>query len=364
MILKFIKFIYRFTWLKYKEASRYAKQFNRSPFFFLRSKSFLFFLFKIKKDKMPFPFYIQVEPTTRCNLKCPYCTRNSYSKEDLKSDIDINSILNFIKKSPLRVLKIQGMGEPFAYKYLEEICIAAKRKNIALETTTNGTTLLRNPDHIHILINYFDIVNISIDAGNKETFELNRVGAKYEDVLEGIKILVNKRNETKSRLRIRAAFVLTESNYNEIPDFVKTMKQIGVESCGFPEVENWKIPTDLDYEIYSSYYVNYIEKRPQIQKFIKSNFSTEEIHEHGLDYQLYRGKRKGNCDWMFYKGFITESGNLTPCCIRMENKYSIEKNKSIIDNDFEESWNTGNAAEFRQSHLNNTPNVYCDNCPG
>ncbi len=310
---------------------------------------------------MPLPYYVQVEPTTRCNLKCPYCTRSTYNKEDLKADLDESFIDLVLKNKNLRILKIQGMGEPFAYKNLEKIVKKAKNKGLVLETTTNGTTLLNNFKDRKLLLENFDIVNISIDAGTKETFEEYSTGANFEKVIDGISLLNMERIKSNSKLQIIAAFVITHQNFKEIPIFINMMKNIGIKKLGFPEIENWKIPSDLDYKYYADQHMEYLNKRIEIEGYLRKELGSELLGYPNLLWTLKRGPRKGNCDWGFYNAFYTESGLLTPCCIRMENKYALNPKNDLT---LEDNWNSVELQEFRLSHLNNLKNIYCDNCPG
>ena len=85
-----------------------------------------------------------IEPTTRCNLKCPGCYRGAdkddhvpytLSLEEVKSQIDW-----FIKNRNIHTLSISG-GEPLLYKYLKEVVEYATSKNIRTMIYTNGLSL-------------------------------------------------------------------------------------------------------------------------------------------------------------------------------------------------------------------------------
>lgn len=85
-----------------------------------------------------------IEPTTRCNLKCPGCYRGAdkadhlpytLSLEEVKAQIDW-----LIEKRNIHTLSISG-GEPLLYKHLIEVVEYATEKNIRTMIYSNGLSL-------------------------------------------------------------------------------------------------------------------------------------------------------------------------------------------------------------------------------
>ncbi|MBN2893309.1 MAG: radical SAM protein [Bacteroidales bacterium] len=85
-----------------------------------------------------------IEPTTRCNLKCPGCYRGAdkddhipytLSLEEVKSQIDW-----FIENRNIHTLSISG-GEPLLYKHINEVVEYATSKKLRTMIYTNGLSL-------------------------------------------------------------------------------------------------------------------------------------------------------------------------------------------------------------------------------
>ena len=64
---------------------------------------------------------------------------------------------------------------------------------------------------------------------------------------------------------------------------------------------------------------------------------------------------------MFDSAYVTFDGYLTPCCVR-PNRHVFNLG-NIASSRFEEVWNGSAAREFRNTHLQRTPNKVCDQCP-
>lgn len=132
----------------------------------LPTYSEIFQALRIKKEKMPLPTFVQLEPTTRCNLRCIMCTRCTLNPKRLNKDLTLEDFKKIIKQIPtLRGIKIQGMGEPFLNPELHDILEFGINHGIKFTTITNGTVLDKNIE----LIKYFDEIRVSIDTTNRET---------------------------------------------------------------------------------------------------------------------------------------------------------------------------------------------------
>jgi len=69
----------------------------------------------IKKEKMPLPTFIQLEPTTKCNYKCIMCSRSSLSPSRLNRDMSLSEFKFIIDQIPsLKSVHLQGLGEPIS----------------------------------------------------------------------------------------------------------------------------------------------------------------------------------------------------------------------------------------------------------
>lgn len=350
-------YVYFFIKCHYK-----AKTLNKKTHNLLFNKSFFYEHFKIKKSRMPLPYFVHFEPTTRCNLSCVFCTRGTLSPENLKTDIDLDLVKHLIKSNPnILMIKIQGLGEPLMAKNFPELVSYIHEKGISMETFTNGTTLKKNKNHREILLKYFSDVFISIDSINQENADKLREGSKINDILQGLETLVNERNNSKSKLKIKVNMVLSLLNYKEVKEVIEKMNAIGVDAIGLHEMDNLKTPEDPDWLKNHIEVIQFRERRKDVLATLS------EINPNNYNSEIYNLEQqqsshyKGNCDWGFYRTFITANGHLTPCCKRMEDNQKITINP--LNENFSELWNNEDFINFRKSHLHNLRNSLCDYCP-
>ena len=94
---------------------------------------------------------LYIEPTTKCNLNCKMCFRNTWFDEpicELSLD-DYRHVLATMPKS-VETVFFGGMGEPLFHPDILEMIKLAADKGLDVELLTNGTLL--NEDMINGLI--------------------------------------------------------------------------------------------------------------------------------------------------------------------------------------------------------------------
>jgi radical SAM protein with 4Fe4S-binding SPASM domain len=192
------------------------------------------------------PEYIQIESSTKCNLRCRTCIRS----EKENCDIDLvffRSIINQLRRSRFGTLQVDltGVGEPLLNPNLISMIKYAKRGGFKVGFTSNLTIL--NESMAEELVNTnLDYLYVSFDGATKETFEKLRVGANFEKVISNIEFLLKKRTERKkSELLVKLTATVSYGNSKEILDLVKIAEDLGVNSINFnrqiiPGKEHWK----------------------------------------------------------------------------------------------------------------------------
>jgi len=192
------------------------------------------------------PDYIQIESTTRCNLKCKTCIRSA--KENYDMDFDLfKSIINQLRWSRFGTQQVDltGVGEPLLNSNLVSMVEYAKRGSFKVGFTTNLTTL--NESMAEKLINTnLDYIYVSFDGATKKTFEKLRVGANFEKVISNIEMFLKKRNEKNKSLPIvKLTATVSYDNSEEILGLIKIAENLKVNSINFnrqiiPGKEHWK----------------------------------------------------------------------------------------------------------------------------
>lgn len=304
---------------------------------------------------MPLPTYAQIEVTTRCNFRCGTCSRESLPKNRLNRDMTLDEFKHIHSQiNTLKTVKLQGLGEPFLNKYLDEILDYCKSMQIECTTICNGSIF----PSLETLSKFSNII-ISIDSANKDTFETYRSGGNLNKIIENIKQVIQyKKDGLLNNTTFRINSVLTHLNYQEIEDIYKLACELDVYKLEFVEVENWYIESQAEY-LPS---LDFIKESRKMSSKIKSKIDALSITNMPIRVgHIQSSTRKSTCNWPFNNVFITVDGFVTPCCIRMDpNVFNFG---NIYENNFSDIWNGDKYVSFREANLTNLKNIVCDNCP-
>ena len=167
-----------------------------------------------------------------CNLKCPSCRSslvpndNEASPENIKKE----QILNFIElkyAKSVKKLLITGSGDPFYSKIYRNYLInfnKNKYPNIEkIHLITNAQLLNKKIWENMASRSLVESIEISIDAGTKETYEkITRLGGHWETLIDNLKYI----SSSKDIKFLLVSMVVSEKNYSEMRIFYDLMMSI------------------------------------------------------------------------------------------------------------------------------------------
>lgn len=195
-------------------------------------------LILLRSLRLP-PSWIQVETTTKCNLRCKTCLR-THTHPDLSNDMSLKVFKLIVNNSVGSILvkptiKLIGLGEPLLNPHITSMVKYAKRKGLEVELLSNLT--IADPRIWKELIDArLDSLAVSLDAGSPETFEEIRVGAKFEDVVSNIRQLIKTRDDMNSpKPRVFFRSTISNENAHEISAISKLPEKIGVDRAIFSD---------------------------------------------------------------------------------------------------------------------------------
>ena len=302
-----------------------------------------------------FPEYIQIEPTTRCNCSCVYCARQSLSPSMLNKDLNFTSFKKIIAALPqIKVIHLQGMGEPLLNRYLKDILPYGTSKGIVFTTNTNALNI--NKSNLDLILTHFQTINISFDSVDKENFEFLRRGSSYEKVLENIKQIVAHKKKCGYQTEIACFLVLTLFNYKELPAFIKVCEELGViikigEVVATPEpVSRSKRYSDIKM-IFDKTNQILVQARKIVEK-----------HQGKSKVYYWRGEQRTQCKRPYQAVYITVDGFVTPCCMYFDSR--VLNFGNIFKESFQDIWNSQRFKTFRKKLMTTVNNSYplCRSC--
>jgi MoaA/NifB/PqqE/SkfB family radical SAM enzyme len=181
------------------------------------------------------PFEVQFSAEHRCNLRCIQCGATVERNHDIVPLMDrrlpIRALERFKKLASAQPvfewLSLTGSGEPLIAPDFPAILELACGHHYTVAFNTNGTLWTREIAERVVDLGVTEVL-FSIDGGCKETFERIRVNAKWEKVLDAVRMLVAVRRE-KGRSKPKIAFSsnFMRQNIEELPAIVDLAAELG-----------------------------------------------------------------------------------------------------------------------------------------
>lgn len=167
---------------------------------------------------------MHLEMTSRCALKCPRCPRTMYPGSYKITELDLE-ILKKVLADPLlqpRALFVLAgnYGDAIYHSDLPLAVKLIKEKGFLIELETNGTgrSIAWWKELIEPLTKE-DCITFSID-GLADTLTKYRVGARWNDIMEGIQVC-------RDRVTLKWKFILFRHNQHQISEAENLSKQLG-----------------------------------------------------------------------------------------------------------------------------------------
>lgn len=181
-----------------------------------------------------YPLHLDIESTSVCNLKCPFCAR-TYSRWGGKKDgfMDMNLYKRIIDQAVdngLFAIKLSLRGEPLLHPQIVEMVDYAKHRGI-LDVYFNTNAMLLDEEMSEKLIDVrLDRISISAEGTTAKVYEKYRPGASFDKVLNNVEILRNLRQKSGLPFpQIRIQTVLTDELKASFSDYVSFWERIADE---------------------------------------------------------------------------------------------------------------------------------------
>lgn len=268
-----------------------------------------------------FPLFIDVETTSACNLKCPFCATTYRGGGVKKGFVTFDIVKKIIDEGAERGLygvKYNIRGEPLLHPQICDFVGYAKKKGLIDVYFNTNAMLLTEEISRRLIDSGLDRISISIEGHSKEVYEKYRVGAKFDIVVSNIERLQYiKKNLGVSHPKIR------------------------VQSVMLPELK----PDFGDYK-------KFWEKLADEVAF--------------LDYKEMKGKHKGisypwACPQIWQRMAVWWDGTILPC---NHDDGGLLGLGNVMKNNIKECWQSAKLKEIRDLHRKGTGHniAACDGC--
>ncbi|MBR9973941.1 MAG: SPASM domain-containing protein [Bacteroidetes bacterium] len=287
------------------------------------------------------PYTLTIEPTNRCNLKCPECPSGNGDMVRPLGLLDFDRFRAIVDEVHGEVFYLQlfFQGEPFINNRLVDMIAYARAKRMYVSISTNAHFLRR--EVVDALLDAgLDRLIVSLDGLTQEVYEEYRVGGSLAKVHEALALLdeTRRRFGRRARTEVTLQFLVTRQNESQIPELrglaqkhnagvaLKTMQVYSLESA-----ERF-LPRD---ERYSRYHVVDGELRP-------------------------KSALRDRCVRLWERSVITWEGVVVPCCFDKNAEYPLGR---LDGRDFADVWQSEEYHAFRLRVLQGRRDIpMCRNC--
>ncbi|MEM3503762.1 MAG: radical SAM protein [Nitrososphaeria archaeon] len=305
----------------------------------------------------PYPSYLEIEVTTKCNLRCVMC-EHTYWDEPVK-DMTFEEFKYIIDQFPkLKWIGLTGIGESFLNKDFMKMLEYVKSRNIFVELYD---TFYFIDDYIakDLIRMGVDKIFASIDAATKETYERIRVGSNFERVINNAKNLIRQKKEAGAYFpRIAFHYIINKENLHEIPHYIQLVSSLA---------EGDKVNIQFTRMLHK-----YQEVRHLFTEIPEEiiHLAEKEAKKHCIDVtwnaDVPQCKPPINKCTEWVMPFIFVTGHVIPCCSGNEAGHRDFQKETAMGNVFEKSfkeiWNGKKYSALRQTLKQNKVPLPCCNC--
>ena len=299
-----------------------------------------------------------------CNAKCIFCLESRYSRFDLQlyKDFFESKMGNYIRNA--EKVTFTGWGEILWIPGIEEFLDYINETIPEVEKifTTNATPL--RPGVIERIAKSRYVIQASVHASNAKLHqELTLLENEFDNVVSNLTRLAAVRDERGlgPRLHIQLINVLTRKNIDDLPDFIRLAKKMGI------------------HDVRASHLTMHIPEHLEMSCFFeqeRANRSIAEARALGDSYakeepRLFRANlpppfnrsapaaapTEEVCYDPWQNIYVELQGSVMPCCFWGEHIGNLNKG-----DDLDDIWNGELYKELRTGMGTGKPHPWCRTC--
>jgi radical SAM protein with 4Fe4S-binding SPASM domain len=187
------------------------------------------------------PSLLQVEPSSRCNLRCQMCpvsTKGTLSTQN--PGVMTPEVWATVRELGGRIGKVlmTGFGEPFLHPGFLDMLRELDAAEVSISFSTNG--ILVTDEIVRELnqLKHLAHVNVSIDSPDEDVYREVRRGDVHR-ALEGMKRLVHGLHDGGSRITVSS--VLMASTAESLLRFPAILNEIGLRKWIIQNMADWNL---------------------------------------------------------------------------------------------------------------------------
>jgi len=139
--------------------------------------------------------------------------------------MDIGTAQKLLERFPsIKGVCICGYGEPLMSENLFPVIDFLNKQNVTIGLITNGSLIRQLIDKFNSPLNRPHYISVSLNAPNKEIHQQVSGVDCFDEIIAGIQELL------KTGIPIYCSYVCTKINLHHVPNFLKLVKSLGVQT--------------------------------------------------------------------------------------------------------------------------------------
>jgi MoaA/NifB/PqqE/SkfB family radical SAM enzyme len=302
------------------------------------------------------PRSVQIECTTRCNLKCTMCEISYWTEKS--GDLKLGNLKKMVEHLPrLKRVDLTGIGEALMNRSFFDALQFLKTRGLYV-TLNDNFTLMTDKAARRIIELGVNQIFLSLDGATKDTYEQIRLGANFDKVIGNARRLIQMKGEMgKKQPEVKINTVVSSTNYRELPAIIELAHSMDIGMVQFVNVMVFENTANLE--------------TTGVQREVRLKFreSLELARQLGilLKIELFDKLPVQRCQFPWKRNFVTYDGYVHPCCYTTQTGDRAAQNKrsfgSLISDRFENIWSGAGYITFRKKMQEGILPEACAHCP-
>ena len=240
------------------------------------------------------PYFVFIDPTNICNLRCPLCITGSGKSSRYKGKMDFELYKKVIDQITEYVLHVflYNWGEPLLLENIHQFVRYAKLNGISISISSNLNINLNRSQAEGLILAGLDRLIVSCDGHDQNSYEKYRHGGNFEKVLTNVRLLLDvERQLNTNKPYIEWQYLLTYQNEAFVERERLIAKKLGIKIfsvCPVILPFNWP--------------------KEEFRNWLPSGVFANEYPN------VSAGDLCDPCWWLWRSVVINWDGTVSPCC--------------------------------------------------
>jgi radical SAM protein with 4Fe4S-binding SPASM domain len=289
------------------------------------------------------PLVITVEPTVRCNLRCPQCITGLGGISRGQSDLDLAAFDSLLEEigDAVWYLLLFNQGEPLLQPQLLEFIRRAKQRRICVTISTNGHFFADRGFVAELIATGIDSILVSLDGADAATYAQYRQGGDFQRVVRGVQNLIAIRNQMASPGPVvMIQCLIMRQNEHQVRQMQRLVRELGADRLLLKTLQ--------------------IENPQQAPALMPLNPRWRRYDPVCGVMQARSVARRG-CSRLWYSTVVLSDGRVVPCCFDKNGSFSF--GAISTRNNLTQIWKSNDYQQFRATTLESRDQIaICRNC--